>query len=136
MVAIHSKLLNGFVHCSEATRDLGAVSVRKLVGKCDEVLLLRNHVVGHSAIALPTVGTPVFFVGAGDHVSTPTIVTDSAAGNVVDDHPVVQIKAPTAWANFYDLTTGLVAGNHSLITLRPFPEVLVVDATDIGTTDR
>ncbi len=121
MVAIHSDLFNGFVHCSEAARDLGAVSVRKLVGKRDEVLLFRNHVVGHSAVALPTIGPPVFFVGAGDHVSTPTIVTNSAAGNVINDHPVVHTKAPTAWANFYDLTTGLVAGNHSLITLRPFP---------------
>jgi hypothetical protein len=54
---------------------------------------------------------------------------------VINDHPVVHTKAPTAWANFYDLATGLVAGNHSLITLRPFPEVLVVDATDIGTAD-
>jgi hypothetical protein len=54
---------------------------------------------------------------------------------VINDDPVVHTKTPTTWANFYDLTAGLVAGNHSLITLRPFPEVLVVDATDIGAAD-
>ena len=126
---------DGLVHRSEAARHLGAVLVRELAGKRDEVFLFRNHVIGHSAITLPTVCAPVFFAGAGDHVAAPAVIANSAAGNVINDHPVAHSKTTTAGANLHDLTAGLMAGNHSLITFGPFPKVLMVDATDVGTAD-
>jgi len=54
---------------------------------------------------------------------------------VIYDHPIPNAKTTAARPGLYDLTARLVARNDSLIALRPLPEVLIVDATNVRATD-
>jgi hypothetical protein len=54
---------------------------------------------------------------------------------VINNHPVAHYKTPAAWTGVHDLAAGFVPGNHPLISFRPFPEVFVVNASDIGAAD-
>src|SRR5437868_537855 len=136
MVAIDLNFLDGLVHCSKSTGHLRSIRVGKLIGESDEIFLLRNHVVGHSAIALPSIGAPELLARARDHVAAPAIVADSATRDVIHDHSVAHAKTPASRTNIYDLTTRLVTGDDSLIALGAFAQMLVVNTTDVGTTNR
>ena len=97
MIAVDPNFFDCLVNCAEATGNLRAICVGELVGKRNEIFFFRDHVFGHPAVALPAVGTPVFFTCAGNHVSAATIVANAAAGNVIHNHPVAHTKATTAW---------------------------------------
>ena len=56
IVAADADLLDGLVDRAEAAGHLGPVLVGQLVGQLDEVLLLRQDIGGHAAVALPAVG--------------------------------------------------------------------------------
>ena len=125
-----------FVHRPEPAGHLRAVGVRQRVGQQDEVLLLREHVVGHAAVTLPAVRAPVL-AGARDHVAAPAVVAHAAPGDVVDDDAVAHLEAPAARAGGHDLPARLVARDHArLVALGPLAEVLVVDAADVRAADR
>ena len=40
----------------------------------NQIFLFGQQVIRHAAIALPAVGAPILFAGAGNHVSAPTII--------------------------------------------------------------
>src|ERR1019366_4430397 len=73
-VATYADLLQAFVHSAEAAGYLRAVRVSQLGGEVKQVLLLRQQIVGHAAVALPPVGAAVLFAGARDHVAAPAVV--------------------------------------------------------------
>jgi hypothetical protein len=54
---------------------------------------------------------------------------------VVNDDAVAGLEAAAARACRDDLAARLVAGDHSLIALRTFAKVLVIDAANIGAAD-
>ena len=93
VIAIDRDFFNRLIDGSKSARNLRAVCVSQLLGECNEVFLLGNHVIGHSAVALPTIGTPIFFVRARDHVAPPAIVADSTTGDVIDDDSVANSEA-------------------------------------------
>jgi hypothetical protein len=55
---------------------------------------------------------------------------------MVYNHPVADPKTPATRPSGYNLAARLMAGNNSLIALRPIAQVLVIDASDIRTADR
>src|SRR5512141_2026381 len=61
MVTVDADLLKTLIHSSESACHLRAVGVRERIGKGDEVLLFGDHVVGHSAVALPAVSAAILF---------------------------------------------------------------------------
>jgi hypothetical protein len=54
---------------------------------------------------------------------------------VIHNHPIANRKSAAARTNFDDQTTGLMPGNHSLITFRAFAQVLVINATNVRTAN-
>jgi hypothetical protein len=54
---------------------------------------------------------------------------------VIDDDSVAHSETPAAGASLYDLTAGLMTRNDPLISFRSFAKVLVIDASDIRSTD-
>ncbi len=135
VVAADSNFFDGFVNRPESTGDLCAVGIGKLVGQGNQVFLFRDHVVCHPAVALPSVGAPVSFAGAGNHVAAAAVVADSTAGNVVHNNAIADAKTPAAGAGLHDLTAGLMARDYALISFRAFAQMLVIDAADIRATD-
>ena len=105
---------NRLIDGAEAAGHLRAIGVGEFLGEIDEVLLLGEQVIGHAAVALPAVGAPILFAGAGDHVAAAAIVADPAAGDVIDDDAVAHAEAPAARAGLDDLPARLVAGDHAL----------------------
>jgi hypothetical protein len=61
----------------------------------------------------------------------PAVVADSAAGDVIDDHTITLAETTAAWSDPDDLTARFVPGNHALIALRPFAQMLVVNTSNI-----
>src|ERR1035437_4310330 len=135
MIAADADLFNSFVHGPKATAHLRTVGIGKLVWKGDEILFFGEHVLRHSAIALPAVGTTIFFTGAGDHVAATAVIAYAATGDMVDDNPIAHIEASAARAHFDDLATGFVAGDHALIPLRPLPKMFVINGANIRAAD-
>ena len=136
MVAIDLNFFDGLVNCSKSTGHLRSIRVGKLVGEGNQIFLLRNHVVGHSAIALPPVGASELLAGARDHIAAPAIVAYSATRDVIHDYSVAHAKTSASWTNIYDLTARLVSCDHSLIAFGAFAQVLVVNTSNVGTTNR
>ena len=68
----------------------------KLVRNRDEILLFRDHVIGHSAVTLPTVSTTVFFASAGNHVAAAAVVANTATRDVIYDDTIVYSKTTAA----------------------------------------
>ena len=136
VIATYPDLFETLIDGSESAGNLGAIGKGKLIGKSDQILLLRHHVSGHSAVALPSISTAVLLAGAGDHVAAPAIVANSAAGNVVHNHAIAGLEAAAARAFSDDLAAGFMAGDDALVAFRAFAEVLVIDAADVGTADR
>jgi len=81
---------------------------------------------------LPAVCPPIG-AGTGDVISSPTVIAEAAAGDVIDNHAVAFAKAAASRASLHNLTGGLVAGNHPrLIALRAFAEMLVINTAYVG----
>ena len=97
----------------------------------DQVLLFRQQVLGHAAVALPSVSPTVLFAGAGDHVPAAAIVAEATTGDVIYDHAAASPEAAAARAGLHDLAARLMAGHHALIAFRPLAQVLMVDGADI-----
>src|SRR6185437_436354 len=136
MVAIDSDFFDSLVNGPKAAGHLSAISVRKRVRKRDEVFLFRDHVVGHSAVTLPSVCTPVLLARAGDHIAAPAIVTDATTRDVINNHSIAHAKTAAARPGLYNLTARLMTGNYSLIALGALAQVLVIDTAYVRTTNR
>jgi hypothetical protein len=54
---------------------------------------------------------------------------------VIDDHTVANPKTTAPRTDLYNLATGLVTGDDSLVSLRTFAEMLVIDTANIRTAD-
>jgi hypothetical protein len=55
---------------------------------------------------------------------------------VADDHAIAALEPPAARSGFNNLTGRLVSGDNVLIALRPFAEVLVVNAANFRAANR
>jgi hypothetical protein len=55
---------------------------------------------------------------------------------MIDDYAVADAKTPTTRTDFYDLPTGFMAGDYTLISFWPLAEMLVVNAANVRTADR
>jgi hypothetical protein len=71
----------------------------------------------------------------GDHVATPAIVAEAAAGDVIDDRAVTFLELLAVGADGDDLPARLVSGDDALVALRAFAKMLMVDAPDVGAAD-
>src|SRR5579864_1104437 len=136
VVAVELNLLNRFVYGPKAARDLSPICVGELAWQRDEILLFRDHVVGHSAVTLPAVRSPVFLICAGNHVTAATVIANAAPRDVIHDHAVADFKAPATLSHLDDFAAWLMAGDNSLVTFGSLAEMLVINAADIGTADR
>src|SRR5208337_3983715 len=105
------------------------------IGQSDEVFFFGDHVLGHAAVALPSVSAAILGAGAGDHVAATAIVANAAAGDVVDDDAIAGLEAAAPRTFRDNLAAGFVAGNNALISFRAFSEVLVINAADVGAAD-
>jgi hypothetical protein len=54
---------------------------------------------------------------------------------VIDDYAIAHGKPAAPRPDFYDLPTGLMARNNSLISLGTFADMLVIDTANVGTTN-
>ena len=135
MIAVDADLFQAFIDGAKAASHLRAVGVRKLVRQGNQVLLLGQHIVGHAAVALPSVRAAVLRAGAGDHVAASAIVAHAAAGNVVHRNAVAYLEAPAARAGLHNLAAWLVARHHTLVAFGAFAQMLVIDGANVGTAD-
>jgi hypothetical protein len=74
-------------------------------------------------------------IGARNHVAAPAIIAHAASGNVIDDYSIAGFEPAAARTALDDLPAWFVTGNGSLIALRALAKMLVIDATDIRSTD-
>ncbi len=135
VVAADADFFEAFVNRAEAAGNLRAVGIGERIGEVNQVLLLREKVIGHAAIALPAVGAAILFARAGNHVTAPAIVANAAAGNVVDDHAVAFAELAAAGPGLHDLAARFVARDDALVAFGAFAEVLVINAADVGAAD-
>ncbi len=135
MIAVDADLLKPLVDSAESARNLRAVGIGKRIGQRDEVLLFGNHVVGHTAVALPAVSAAILLARARNHVAAPAIVAHAAAGNVIDNHAIAALEASAPRPLSHNLPAWLVAGDHALVAFRPLAEMLVINAANVGTAD-
>src|ERR1022692_1166036 len=131
VIAVDSDLFQALIHCAESARYLGAIGEREFIGKSDQVLLLGNHILGHSTVALPSVCSAILFAGTRNHVPAPAVVAHAAAGDVVHNHTIARFETATALALSHDLSAWLVPRDHSLVAFRPLAQMLVIDAANI-----
>src|SRR5947207_892462 len=131
MIAVDSHLLECFIHRAEAARDLRAINIGERVGKTDQVLLFGKQVLGHTAVALPSIGSAILWAGAGDHVPAAAVIAHPASRDVIHDHPVAHLEPAAARAGRDDLSRRLVSGDHALVAFRAFSEMLAIDSANI-----
>src|SRR5665647_35876 len=99
-----------------------------------QVLFFSKQVFGHPAIALPAISTPVLTC-TGYHIAPPAIVTNSTPRYMIDNYPITAFKSPASGACLHNLATWFMAGYHSrLISFGSLPQMLMINAPDIGTT--
>ena len=136
VVSADADLLDGFINRSESAGHLRAVLVGQLIGKGDQVLLVRKAVRSHSAVSLPAVCLTEAAL-AGNVVASAAVVAHAAAGNMINDDSVALLEASEALALLYDHAAGLMSRNHSGdIAFRPLSHMRSVDAADIASADR
>lgn len=110
------------------------VDIGKRIGQEDAGVFLGQHIFRMAAVALPAVGGPEV-APAADHIAVLAFVTDAAAGDVVDHHPVARLESLAARPDLFDPAARLVACDHALVALRAFSQVLPVNGPDIAPAD-
>src|SRR5690554_806649 len=135
VVARYAHFFNRFVDGTKATCYLSTIGVGQFIGKKNQILFITEDVWGHAPITLPPIGGSKL-AGAANHIALATIITNSTAGDVVDDDSVTLFEAPHPFAHFNDLTAGFVTGDHVLIPFGAFAEVLAVDRPNVAATNR
>jgi hypothetical protein len=87
-----------------------------------------------AAVTLPAVGGSCLGL-APDGVAASTLLTEPAASDVVDDHPVIDVKVPHSVPDLHDLPARFVAGDDAAVSLSTTAGVLPVDRPDVAATD-
>ena len=136
IVSGNSDLFDGLIHRSESAGHLGAVLVSQFIRQCDQIFLLRQNIRSHTAVPLPSVSSAERTF-TGNIISSPAVIADATARDMIDDHTVPFLKPAQTLSLFHDHSTGLMAGNHPRdIPLGAFARMFPVDTADITAADR
>jgi hypothetical protein len=76
-----------------------------------------------AAVTLPAVGGSCLGL-APDGVAASTLLTEPAASDVVDDHPVIDAQVPHSGPDLHDLPARFVAGDDAAVSLSTTAGVL------------
>ena len=98
--------------------------------------LLGQHKISVASVPLPAIGC-AFGTGAANHPAAATVMTQTTARDVINDHSITLFEASYPGAHPLNDTTRLMTANDSLVCFRSrSPVASSVDGTQIAPTER
>ena len=135
IISAYANLLNGLIHRAKAAGHLCSILIGQFIRQCNQIFLFRQYVGCHSAVSLPAISRTVLAF-TGYKIPSPAVIADTAAGDMVYNHPIPFFKPLKSLSLFYNYAAGFMPCHQSRnIALRSLSRMFPVNTADVTAAD-